>query len=268
MTNILKKYHVSILGEGSQVMMFAAGFGCDQRMWRFVAPYFEKDYKVVLFDYVGAGHSDISQYHSEKYSSLDGYAEDVLEILDTFDFTKVIFVGHSVSSMIGLLASIQRPERFEKLIMVGPSPCYINDMPTYFGGFDRVALEGLFDLMDRNYIGWASELAPVIMKNLERPELAEELEESFCSTDPIIANNFARTTFFSDNRKDLPNAPVPSLIMQCAEDSIAPREVGEYLLRNMPQSAISYMKASGHCPHLSHPNETITVIKDYLTSSK
>ncbi len=267
MIDVLKRNHVKVTGKGTQTMMFAAGFGCDQNMWRFVAPYFEEMYQVVLFDYVGAGKSDITKYAPEKYSTLEGYAQDVLDILSALDLKDTIFVGHSVSSMIGALAAIKEPDRFAKLVMVGPSPRYLNDLPDYIGGFDKEALEGLFDIMDKNYIGWANYLAPVIMKNAERPELAEELEESFCSTDPVIAKNFARTTFFSDNRKDLPQVMIPTLVLQCREDAVAPKEVGEYVHQHIPNSAIKYMDASGHCPHMSHPEETIQLIEDYLKST-
>lgn len=245
-------------------MMFAHGFGCDQNMWRFITPAFENDYRIILFDYVGSGRSDLEAYRPERYASLDGYVQDVLDICGELDLSDVIFVGHSVSSMVGMLASIREPERFDRLILVGPSPCYIDDPPEYTGGFKREEIEGLLDMMDKNYIGWASFLAPVIMKNDERPELAEELQASFCSTDPKIARRFAEATFFSDNRADLPAVGTPSLIMQCSEDAIAPGVVGEYLHRHLPHSTLRFMKANGHCPQMSHPDETITVIREYL----
>jgi sigma-B regulation protein RsbQ len=263
-SNVLRRNNVKVSGRGTQPIMFAHGFGCDQNMWRYVVPAFEDDYQVVLFDYVGSGKSDLSAYNAERYGNLQGYAEDVLDICRTLDLTNVIFVGHSVSSVVGILASIKEPGRFSRLILVGPSPCYINHPPDYTGGFERADIEGLLDLMEKNYIGWANFLAPVVVKNPERPQLARELEESFCSTDPKIARRFAEATFFSDNREDLPKVTVPSLIMQCAEDSIAPVEVGRYLKRHLPQSTLQLMEATGHCPHLSHPEETIRVIKSYL----
>jgi sigma-B regulation protein RsbQ len=233
-------------------------------MWRFITPAFEDDYLVILFDYVGAGKSDVRSYNAERYSSLQGYAQDVLDICNELQLNDVIFVGHSVSSMIGLLAALERPEYFSNIIMVGPSPCYIND-DNYTGGFERKDIEGLLETMEKNYIGWANFLAPNIMANKERPELSEELTESFCSTDPVIASEFARATFFSDNRNDLAKLKTPSLILQCSDDIIAPMEVGTYLHQNLPQSELKIMKAKGHCPHMSEPEETIKLIKEYLS---
>ncbi len=245
-------------------MIFAHGFGCDQNMWRFVTPAFEDDYRIVLFDYVGSGRSDLRAYSPERYGDLNGYAQDVLDVCAELELTDVIFVGHSVSGVIGMLASIREPERFDRLILVGPSPCYFNDPPAYRGGFERADIEGLLETMEKNYIGWANFLAPAIMKNPDRPELAEELEASFCSTDPVIARRFAEATFFADNRADLARVRVPSLIMQCSEDMIAPNEVGEYVHRELPGSTLRVMRATGHCPHMSHPEETIEVIREYL----
>jgi len=244
-------------------MLFAHGFGCDQNMWRFVTPAFEANYKTIVFDYVGAGGSDLTQYNPEKYSTLQGYAKDILEIIQTLDLNQVIFVGHSVSSMIGLLAAIEEPDRFQKLIMVGPSPCYIND-GEYIGGFGREDIEGLLQMMEKNYMGWANTIAPAIMKNDDRPELAHELGTSFCSTDPVIAKQFARATFLSDNRDDLGRVDIPTLVMQCSEDIIAPDSVGDYLERSLRNAKLVRLKATGHCPHMSHPKETIEVIKQYL----
>lgn len=247
-------------------MMFAHGFGCDQNMWRFLTPAFENDYRIILFDYVGAGNSDTSAYNKERYSSLQGYAQDILEICEELQLRNVILVGHSVSSMIGLLAAVEEPEYFEKMIMVGPSPCYINH-DNYKGGFERKDIEGLLDTMEKNYIGWANFLAPNIMGNKDRPHLGEELTQSFCSTDPLIARQFAEATFFSDNRSDLTKTKVPSLILQCSDDIIAPLEVGEYLAKNLPGSSLRVMKATGHCPHMSEPEETISLIKEYLAQA-
>jgi sigma-B regulation protein RsbQ len=263
---ILVRNNVKVFGKGRQPIMFAHGFGCDQNMWRFVTPAFEADYQIILFDYVGAGKSDWRAYNPNRYGSLDGYAQDVLDICTVLNLTNLIFVGHSVSSMIGMLASIREPKHFSSLILVGPSPCYINEPPDYVGGFERADIEGLLDMMDKNYIGWANFLAPAIMKNPERPELARELQENFCSTDPNIARQFARATFFSDNRRDLSKVTVPSLIIQCSDDIIAPLAVGDYLSLHLPESSLQIMQSNGHCPHVSHPEATIQVMKDYLTT--
>jgi sigma-B regulation protein RsbQ len=264
--NILKRNNVKVSGRGTQPMLFAHGFGCDQNMWRFVTPAFEDDYQIILFDYVGSGKSDLQAYSAERYTVLDGYAQDILDICENLNLKDVILVGHSVSSITGILASIQCPQFFKRLILIGPSASYINDPPNYIGGFERSDIEGLLDIMEKNYIGWASFLAPIVMKNDDRPELTQELEDSFCSTDPAIANRFARATFYSDNRDDLPKVVVPSLILQCAEDAIAPTEVGKYMHRHLTQSTLKLMQATGHCPHMSHPQEVIKLIKEYLKS--
>ena len=264
---VLARNNVKVFGQGTQPMLFAHGFGCDQNMWRYVAPAFADDYRIVLFDYVGSGRSELGAYDPERYATLDGYAEDVLDVCEALDLRDVIFVGHSVSSMIGVLAARREPERFARLILIGPSPRYVNDAPDYVGGFERADIEGLLDMMDRNYIGWANFLAPAIMKNPERPELGQELEQSFCSTDPVIARRFAEATFFADNRADLPDVHVPTLVMQCADDMIAPDAVGEYVHRALPNSTLRRMRATGHCPHMSHPDETIAIIREYLATS-
>lgn len=264
MNNILFRNNVKVSGNGTQTIMFAHGFGCDQNMWRFVAPAFEENYKIVLFDYVGSGKSDLGVYDAARYGELRGYARDVIEICDALDLRDVIFVGHSVSAMIGVLAANERPELFRSLVMIGPSPCYLNYPPDYEGGFERADIEGLLDMMDKNYIGWANFFAPVVMKNDERPELGRELEASFCSTDPVIARRFAEATFYSDNRADLPRVSVPSLIIQLTDDAVAPVAVGEYLHRTLPESRLVLLEAAGHCPHLSHPQETIEIIENYL----
>ena len=267
-TDFLKRNNVKITGTGEQVLMMAHGFGCDQNMWRFVIPAFEKNYKIVLFDYVGCGKSDITAYNPERYSTLDGYAHDVLEICEALNLNNINFIGHSVSSMVGALAAIQKPDLFNSMIMIGPSPRYINELPDYKGGFERKDLEGLLDVMDNNYIGWASYLAPVVMQNPERPNLTKELEESFCSTDPVITRKFAEVTFFSDNRADLSKIRIPCLIMQCSDDAIAPDEVGEYTHKHIQDSEFVKMDASGHCPHMSHPEETIAIIQKFLVEKE
>jgi sigma-B regulation protein RsbQ len=263
---IRARNNVHFSGRGERTMMFAHGFGCDQTMWRFVAPAFEADYRVVVFDYVGCGKSDWTAWDAQRYGSLVGYAKDVLDIMSAFDLHDVVFVGHSVSAMIGILASIEAPERFSHLIHIGPSPRYVNDAG-YIGGFERKDIEGLLELMDKNYVGWAAFLAPVVMKNPGQTELTEELQASFCATDPRVTRQFARVTFLSDNRSDLAKVTVRSLILQCSEDSIAPDSVGRYLQGALREATLWQMSATGHCPHMSHPDETVALMKRYLQQS-
>jgi sigma-B regulation protein RsbQ len=264
-TDVLKRNNVKQFGlpEG-QPMLFAHGFGCDQNMWRFVAPAFERDYRVILFDYVGSGKSLLSEYHPDRYANLNGYAQDILEICDALSLRQVILVGHSVSSMIGLLASLKRPELFEALVFVSPSPRYIDDLPNYVGGLKREDVVELLGTMEKNYIGWANFLAPAIIQRPDQPQITRELAESFCSTDPQIARRFAEATFFSDNRRDLPNASHPSLILQCAEDAIAPVSVGHYMHEQMPKSSLKVIPATGHCPHMTDPDLTISALREFL----
>ncbi|HYF39548.1 MAG TPA: alpha/beta hydrolase [Gemmatimonadales bacterium] len=255
--------NVKVFGRGTQPMIFAHGFGCDQNMWRFITPAFENDYQIVLFDHVGSGQSDLRAYNRQKYGTLDGYATDLLEICATEGLKNAIFVGHSVSSMIGILAANREPERFAHLILIGPSPRYVND-EAYLGGFGRSDIDSLLEFLDSNHMGWSSTMAPVIMGNPDRPELAAELTASFCRTDPEITRQFARVTFLSDNRRDLPGVKVPSLVLQCSDDAIAPIAVGEYVHAQLPNSRLIIMKATGHCPNLSAPEETIAAMKAYL----
>jgi sigma-B regulation protein RsbQ len=246
-------------------MVFAHGFGCDQAMWRFVAPDFEVDHRVVLFDHVGAGRSDLSAYDPVKYGSLRGYATDVVEICRALDLTDVVLVGHSVSAMIGVLAQQEAPELFGALVMVGPNPRYVND-GDYAGGFSRADIAGLLDALDSNHLGWSAQMAPVIMGNHPgNPELAEELTNSFCRTDPDIARQFARVTFLSDNRSDLAAVAVPTLVLQCSEDVIAPDVVGAYVHEHIAGSVLTYLAATGHCPNLSAPEETTSAIRAFLS---
>ena len=261
--SVVRRNHVTLSGDGSQPMIFAHGYGCDQHMWRLITPAFSDAYRLVLFDHVGSGRSDLGAYSRTKYSSLQGYADDVLEICDELKLENGIFVGHSVSAMIGVLAAIKEPERFASLVLIGPSPCYIND-GDYMGGFTRRDIDELLEFQESNYLGWASSLGPVIMGNSDRPDLAAELTNSFCRTDPDIARQFAAVTFLSDNRADLPKAQTRSLILQCQQDAIAPMSVGEYVHRQLPNSRLVVLDATGHCPHLSAPDETITAMKSFL----
>lgn len=263
MENVVVRNNVTILGQGDQPLIFAHGFGCDQNMWRFITPAFMDKYQIILFDYVGSGNSDTNAYSSEKYQSLQGYVQDVLDIIETLSLQNSIFVGHSISAMIGLLASIQHPDYFKKLIMIGPSPCYLND-DGYRGGFERSDIAELLDMMEMNFTGWASYMAPIAMSNPEQPALTQELKQTFIAADPIIAKEFAEVTFLSDHRSELSKVSVPSLIIQCSEDSIVPIGVGDYLHHQLKNSTLQLMEAKGHYPHISHPNETIQCIADFL----
>jgi sigma-B regulation protein RsbQ len=246
--------------------MLAHGFGCDQNLWRLVVPALAERFQVVLFDYVGSGRSDLSAWSAERYGSLDGYARDVLEICEELDLRDVIFVGHSVSAMVGVLAAVADPDRFAKLVLLVPSPCYIDDPDTgYRGGFSAADIDELLDSLNSNYLGWSAAMAPVIMGNPERPELGQELANSFCATDPAIAAVFARTTFLSDSRKDLAAVSVPTLILECQEDVIAPREVGAFTHAAIPTSTLVTLDATGHCPQLSAPDVTARAILEFAT---
>lgn len=246
-------------------MVFAHGFGCDQSMWRDIAPEFERDFRVIVFDHVGAGRSDLSAYDSAKYSRLEGYAADVVEIGRALELEGAVFVGHSVSAMIGALACIAAPDMFSQLVMIGPSPRYIDDPKAdYVGGFSHPQVEELLDFLAENHLGWSAAMAPAIMGNPDRPELGEELQNSFCSTDPDIAGEFARVTFFSDNRGDLPLVGARTLVLQCKEDIIAAQSVGEYVHAKIPQSEYVLLDATGHCPHLSEPAQVIAAMRAFV----
>jgi len=260
---ITHRNNVTVNGLGGTAMMFAHGFGCDRNMWRFIEPHFRNDFRTVLFDHVGAGMSDLKAYDPEKYSSLDGYAADIVEIGQELGIEKAVFVGHSVSAMIGALASIRAPGMFDKLVMIGPSPRYIDD-GEYSGGFTAAQIEELLTSLDDNHMGWSAAMAPAIMGNPDRPELGEELTNSFCRTDPEIAKQFARVTFMSDNRADLSKVEAQTLILQCSNDIIAAEHVGEYVHNAIPGSQIRHLQASGHCPNLSAPEEVILAMRDFV----
>ena len=260
---ILQRNNVQVSGHGDRAMVFSHGFGCDQHMWTPVARQFERDFKVVLFDHVGAGRSDLSAYDSEKYSTLDGYAGDIVEIGRALGLTNAVFVGHSVSAMIGALASIEAPGMFSDLVMVGPSPRYVDD-DGYSGGFTKAQVEELLDFLADNHLGWSAAMAPAIMGHPDRPELGETLANSFCATDPTIAREFARVTFFSDNRADLPDIKARTLVLQCREDIIAPTAVGEYVSASIPDSRFMLLDATGHCPNLSAPDEVTAAIRAFV----
>ena len=255
--------NVRTRGSGEQSMVFAHGFGCDQNMWRHVAPAFEEQFQTVLFDNVGAGASDLSTYTASKYSTLSGYSDDLVEIGEELGLRDAVFVGHSVSAMIGLLASLKAPEMFSKLVLVGPSPRYIDD-EGYVGGFAAAQIEELLDFLDENPMAWSHAMAPAIMGNPDRPELGAELTDSFCRSDPAIAKDFARVTFMSDNRADLPAVAKPTLILQCSEDIVAPAAVGDYVHAHIAGSTLVRLRATGHCPNLSAPDEVIDAIRAFV----
>ena len=261
---VLQRNHVTVAGRpDGRPMLFAHGFGCDQSMWRHVAPAFAHDHRIVMFDLVGAGSSDLSAWDPDRYATLDGHADDVLEIVHELELQDVVLVGHSVSAMIGVLAANREPERFGALVLVSPSPCYVDD-GDYQGGFSRADVEALIDALDANHLGWSRAVAPTIMGNADRPELGAELTSSFCRTDPEIAKHFARVTFLSDNRADLARVSVPTLVLQCREDVIAPPVVGEWVARSVPGSRLALLEATGHCPNLSAPEETSAAIRAFL----
>jgi sigma-B regulation protein RsbQ len=262
--DIVRRNNVVVRGCGTTAMLFAHGFGCDQYMWRFVAPAFESDHRTVLFDHVGAGKSDLNAYHKEKYSTLDGYANDIIDICDHLGLKDTIYVGHSVSAIIGIKAAVKRPDLFKHLILVAPSPSYIND-GSYTGGFTRPQIDDLLESLDNNHFGWSMAMAPVIMANSDRKDLSDELANSFCRTDPEIAKQFARATFLTDERGILDHNTIPSLILQCSEDIIAPVSVGDYMHEHLAHSTLVQLKATGHCPNVSAPDETISAIKEYLS---
>jgi sigma-B regulation protein RsbQ len=263
-TRVLERNNVKVSGaDAGPAIVFAHGFGCDQNLWRFVAPAFEDDHRVVLFDHVGAGGSEIAAYDEEKYSSLEGYADDVIELIEALELGPVVFVGHSVSAMIGVLAAVKQPDLFEKLVLLGPSPCYVDD-DGYVGGFSREDIDELLESLDSNFLGWSSVMAPVIVGNPDRPELGEELTNSFCRTDPEIAARFARVTFLSDNRADLPRVTTPTLVLQSREDAIAPPPVGSFVHQQIAGSTLVVLDATGHCPNLSAPEETVEAIRAFL----
>ena len=264
MMDVMTRNNVTVTGKGEKTMVLAHGFGCNKNMWHHMIPMFEQDYRLVLFDYVGSGNSDLGAYETVKYNTLQGYVQDVLDIVDSLHLEDIIFIGHSVSAMIGMLASIERPERFDKLVMIGPSPRYLNDGDEYFGGFEKNDIIELLDMMEMNFTGWASYMAPMVMDGTQNPGLIQELEESFVSTAPYVAREFAEATFFSDCRASLSEADVPTLIIQCSDDSIVPIEVGEYLHGHLKNSTFRLLEAKGHYPHISQPEETGQLIKQFL----
>ena len=265
MTDIIKRNNVNVLPGGAQTFLYAHGFGCNQDMWAGITPAFKDTHTQVLFDYVGSGESDLSAWTKERYASLDGYAQDLIEVCDALDLTEgVVVIAHSVSATIAMLASIMRPALFSRLILIGPTPCFLNHPPDYRGGFERPDLEGLLELMESNYMGWASYLAPVVSGESEDAATTARLQESFCSTDPVAAKTFAQATFFADNRDDLPKVETPCLILHHANDNLVPEAVGKYLQENLKRNTYKVMDVSGHCAHMSHPHIVVDAVKQYL----
>lgn len=263
--NVLKRNNVAVLGETGPVLLYAHGFGCNRDMWNRVTPAFAATHRQVVFDYVGSGNSDRAAFDPQRYADLRGYAQDVLDVCEALGLQEgVTFVGHSVSCSIGVLASIERPALFDRLILLGPSPCFLNDPPGYAGGFEREDLEGLLTLMDQNYMGWAQYLAPVVAGASGEGGVTTSLTNSLCSTDPAVARVFARATFFADNRADLPKVSRPSLLLQHRRDNLAPLSVGEYLHTMMPGSTLQILDVEGHCAHMSNPDLVVSAMRDYM----
>lgn len=260
---VIFRNSVKRFGNGKKTIMFAHGYGCDQNMWRFITPSFQNNYDCIIFDHVGSGNSDEKAYDFNKYDSLSAYANDIISICDELGLRDIIFVGHSVGSMMGALAAAERPDLFDRLIMIGPSPRYIND-EDYYGGLSQNDINELMDTLDSNFLGWSSYITPVIIGNPDKVEFSTELDNSFCRMNPEIAKHFAKVTFLSDNREDLPRVLTPTLIIQCHPDVIAPIEVGKYVHEHIPNSSYTQIAASGHCPHLTAPELTIKALKSYL----
>jgi sigma-B regulation protein RsbQ len=267
--DVLSRHAVRVMGKADgDPIVFAHGFGCDQTLWRFITPAFEGEYRVITFDYIGAGRSERDAYDPVRYATLQGYADDILEICHALELERVTLVAHSVSATIAMLASIAEPALFASLVLITPSPRYVDDLPDYHGGFSRTDIDGLLGMMDVNATGWAAYLAPVVMGNPDRPDLSTDLEATFCSIDPVMARQFAEVTFLADNRADIDKVSVPSLIVQVSDDVVAPMVVGQYLHDRLPDSTLRVIQGTGHCPHVSHPAETTRLISEYLRARK
>jgi sigma-B regulation protein RsbQ len=264
--NACSRNNVNVVGSADKpTIMLAHGFGCDQNLWRLIVPELLPNFRLVLFDHVGSGAADPAAWDAARYASLQRYADDIVEIVSELDLHDVTFVGHSVASMMGVLAVASDPSRFAKLVLLTPSPCYIDD-DDYRGGFSRSDIDELLDSLESNYLGWSRSMAPVIMGTPERPDLEDELAETFCRTDPECARVFARATFLSDNRGDLERVSVPTLVIECEQDAIAPREVGAFVHRNIDGSELVTLNTTGHCPHLSAPEATAKAIAAFARS--
>lgn len=263
---VIKRNNIRQTGQGKTTLLMAHGFGCDQRMWRFIQPLISEGYRQVLFDYVGSGQSELAAYSVQRYQNLQGYAQDLVDIILALDLHNVVLVGHSVSAMIAMLAAKDVPDRVHSLIMICPSPCFLNHPPDYLGGFEQADLQELLDLLDKNYLGWANYLAPIVLGPEASAQLSGELADSFCSTDPLIAKTFAKATFFSDMRHELPMITHPTLLFQSSIDSLANLAVGDYMLRTIPNSQQQVIEAKGHCLHMTHPCQVWSSIQQFLKS--
>lgn len=265
MQNVMSRNNVTVIGEGTKTIVFAHGFGCDQNMWERLLPYFNDHYRIVLFDYVGSGQSELAAFDVKRYSSIDGYAQDIFEVCEAVGVSDAIFIGHSVSCSAGMVAANKHPKLFSHLILIGPSPCFLNIPPDYLGGFDKQDLDELLELMDQNYVGWANYLAPVVAGLSGEGEISGELSDSFCSTDPLVAKTFAHTTFFADNRDDFAKNTTSCLLLQHKKDTLAPLNVGDFLSASTKNSTYRIIDVDGHCAHMSHPELVYDEIKQYLS---
>ncbi len=259
----VERHHARVAGTGAKTLVFSHGFGCDKTIWRFVAPAFEDRYRTLVFDHAGNGES-VDAWDPARHASLAGYAQDLLEVLDDAGLEEVVCVGHSIGSIIMMLAAIAQPHRFSKLFFLCPSPRFLNDPPDYRGGFERGDLEGLFQLMESNHFGWAQFLAPLAIGEQNPVALTREFEQSLRALEPRIAQHFARLVFHVDVRDRLQDVRSPSVIVQCQADSIVPVEVGRWMHRHLNGSELLELEASGHCPHVSHANDVIAIIRGRL----
>ncbi|WP_066340396.1 alpha/beta fold hydrolase [Azohydromonas lata] len=263
--SIFSQHNVKVIGNQAASIVFMHGYGCDQQVWRHVAPAFAQDHRIVLFDLLGSAASNSGTFDRHKYANLEGYARDLIEVCRAADLKRPVLVGHSISAMIAIVAARMAPDLFDRLVLLAPNPCYLKD-GNYDGGFSREDIDQLLDTLDSNFFSWAHMMAPVIMNAPERPELAEELANRFCAMDPRVARHFAKVTFLSDCRHELSHVQLPCLVLQCSDDALAPLHVGEYLCEQLPHAELVVMRATGHCPHLSAPQETIELIRRYLVS--
>ncbi|TVT38334.1 alpha/beta hydrolase [Hymenobacter setariae] len=262
---IIKRNNVRLIGEGSQTLLFCNGFGCSQQIWRYLSTPLANRYRVVLFDYVGTGDSDLGAYNWQEYSTLKRYAQDVVEICRVLELHEVVLIGHSVGATIAMLAAGQAPGYFAKCVLLTASPCYLNK-PGYYGGLTLEDVNQLFALLDVDQNSWANLFSGMLIAPEHAPTIGEELASYFCNLDSNVARHFARVAFLADNRADVSQLQLPTLLLQCADDAIAPTEVSTFLMEHLPQATLTTLPAVGHCPHLSAPLETMAAIEAFLAS--